>query len=178
MVKAYRWCLVAVFTSLLAVLHAANALASGCSLWLAGEVAAVHPESESLRLKTPDGVERVVQLAPGAVVRRDGQPSTLWALRPVAPGFCHEVLVWLAPDGRARLVEGEYPGGEARVVTVGSERLTLELLDGRLTVRQLAPACRVSRAGNWFGVEVLQPGQWVYVLFDLSGRVKKIALPG
>jgi hypothetical protein len=176
--KVSRRRLVAAFLLLFLVFPARPGLAASLSGELSGEAVAVDPERETLWVKTPEGADLLVKLAPGAAVRRDDRPSALWALRPVAPGFCCEVRLRLGPDGRATLVEGFYPGGEAKVVTVGAGGVTLELLDGGMTTRPLAPGCRVSRAGRWLGAEALRPDQWVYVLFDLEGRVKKVALPG
>ncbi|MDI6871764.1 MAG: hypothetical protein QME79_10500 [Bacillota bacterium] len=164
---------VAALISFLVALQTLNGSACG----MTGEVVAVDPEGGSLWVRTPGGAGQVVELAPEALIRRNGQPCALWALRPVVPGFCHEVQVWLTADGRARLVEGTYPGSEARVVAANRETLTLELGDGTTVARPLAPGFRVSQSGQWLGMEALHPGQWVYALFDLEGRVKKIALP-
>lgn len=142
---------------------------------LTGEVVAVDVRDDSLRVRTPDGVEQSVRLAPGADIRREGVDATLPALRPVAPGFCHEVRVWLAGDGRAVAVEGFYPGCEAQVVATGWGTLTLRGLDGRTWVATLTRGCRVFSSGGWAEPAVLRPGQWVYVLCDLEGRAKNIS---
>ncbi|HHW15735.1 MAG TPA: hypothetical protein GXX28_12525, partial [Firmicutes bacterium] len=142
---------------------------------LVGEVVAVDPAGGSLAVRTPGGDGYRLTLAAGALVRRDGQPSSLWALRPVAPGFCQEVRLWLDAQGRVLLAEGSYPGQEARVVAVGGGQLTFATLDGAVMTRPLTSGCRVERGGRWLEPEVLRPGEWVYVLFDLGGRVKKIA---
>lgn len=149
--------------------------------FLSGEVTAVDPAADTLILRLPEsGQALVLQLAVGAEVRRNGQAAALAALRPVAPGFAHEARVWLAGDGRALRVEGFYAGTEARVVAVTGGELDLELLTeagpaGR-SRWALSPGCRVLRGGEWLEASVLEPGAQVYVLFDLGGNAKKIAL--
>jgi hypothetical protein len=152
------------------------AVSAGPALPLIGEALAVDPRGESLWLRTTDGEDRLVRLAPGAQILRDGRPATLAALRPVAPGFCHEVRVWLGADGRAGRVEGAYPGREGRVVAVGAGTVRLDWTEGGTEVLQLAPGCRVSRGNAWTDPGTLQPGEWAYVLCDFAGRAKNIAL--
>lgn len=157
--------------------------ASAGDAGLTGEILAVDAGGRSLRLRAPDGTERVVEVAPGAEVRREGLPAALWALRAVVPGFCHEARLILDDTGRAVRVEGFYPGVEARVAMVEEGALLLELAPGAaggpLESRRapLTPGFQVYRTGGWAGPQVLRPGQWAWVLFDLQGCVKKLALP-
>lgn len=149
---------------------------------LTGEVIAVDPAAETLILRLPEGGESLVlRLSAGTEVLRNGQAAGLPALRPVLPDFTHEARVWLGPDGEALRVEAFYEGTEARVVALAEGGLDLELLaetgpSGRVR-RALSPGCQVWRAGEWLSPAVLLPGAEVYVLFDLSGAAKKIALP-
>jgi hypothetical protein len=134
--------------------------------------------------------ERIIFLAPGATIWREGQPASLTALRPVANGFFHEALVWLDAQGEAMRVEGFYPGLEALVVTVTETTITLAPVaagetgapgSARLTgptTLPLAPGCRVGRGGTWLEPTTLQPGEQVYAVLNVDGQVKKIAAPG
>ncbi|MGE5507415.1 MAG: hypothetical protein ACM3RP_02840 [Chitinophagales bacterium] len=172
---------------LLGVLTAGTA-AQATQKVLAGEVVAVDAAAGSLRLATPAG-ERVICLAPGATVWREGQPASLVALRPVANGFFHEALVWLDDQGRATRVDGFYPGFEAKVIAVTESTITLApagqdgdgspgsaRLSGPTSLR-LTPGCRVGRDGEWLSPAILQQGDQVYVVLNLDGDVKKIAAP-
>lgn len=140
-----------------------------------GEVLAVDPAAGSLAVLTPEGASCRLYLAPDAAVTRDGQPSSLWALRPVAAGFCQEVRLRLDAKGRVLAVDGSYPGCEAQVVAAGAGELTFTTLDGALVTRPLTAGCRVERGGRDLDPGALRPGEWVYILLDLNGQVKKIA---
>lgn len=156
---------------------------------LAGEVLAVEATAGSLRLGTRAG-ERIIFLAPGATIWREGQPASLTALRPVANGFFHEALVWLDAQGQAMRVEGFYPGLEALVVAVTETTITLAPVaagetgapgSARLTgptTLPLSPGCRVGRGVTWLEPATLQPGEQVYAVLNVDGQVKKIAAPG
>ena len=148
---------------------------------LTGEVATVAADGRAFTVRLPGGEAAVVSVGPGCLVRRNGQVASLAALRPVALGFAPDVRVWLADDGTAFLVEGFYEGCEALVKAAGGEGALLELFAGGQASGEekvVAPDCPVQKGTETLPAGALRPGQWVYVLFGLDGRVKKLALPG
>ena len=125
-----------------------------------GEVVAVEPQGCVLR--TEDGARRFA-LRPECPVFVNGHRSVPWAMRPVSPEAFFWAGIWFRAE-EAAAVEAVYCGGELMV---------LESSPGGFV--GWSPEIKAVfhlpvRPGKT--VEYLHPGQIVYVLLDLEGRVR------
>ena len=129
--------------------------------WLEGEVVAVGQNSCTLRT---DGKEHSFLLGPACEIFANGLPSSLNALRPVAPGAFFWARLWLDSGGGIRIIEAIYCGGELMLIEVGQDEMTGIAPD--------IPTPVTLPIADWRYVGHLVPGQSIYVLLDLTGRVR------
>ncbi|MGQ9778413.1 MAG: hypothetical protein ACUVRM_00860 [Bacillota bacterium] len=130
--------------------------------YIEGEIIEVKPGE--CWLLGEDGAKRRFVLGPDARVYINGLPGDPWAMRPVTP----EAFFWAGIWGRndeAVAVEAVYYGGELVV-----EASFPEGLRGWSPERQMSFFLPVRKGLRLDG---LRPGQMVYVLLDLEGRIRR-----
>lgn len=125
-----------------------------------GEVVAVEPGGCMLRT---EGRSRRFALRPDCPVFVNGHPGVPWAMRPVAPDAFFWAGIWSRAE-EAAAIEAVYCGGELMVL----ESSPGGLIGWSPEIREVfhLPV----RPGKALGY--LRPGQSVYVLLDLEGRVR------
>lgn len=111
------------------------------------------------------GVVNDFPFAATCTVFANGLPACPEAVRPVSPEYGFWAKLWIDGDGTVRLVEAVYLGGELLLTAVSRESL-IGLLPERQTLITLQTTAGLS-------IDGLAPGQLVYVLLDLDGRVRQ-----
>jgi len=107
------------------------------------------------------------RLRPETRVYINGFPGNPQAMRPVAPGAFYWAGIW-ARDDEAVAIEAAYYGGELVVESSSPYELR-----GWSPERQRSFSLK-TRKGWTLGD--LFPGQMVYVLLDLEGRIRRVQI--
>lgn len=141
-----------------------------------GEIIGIESEPGSTRVSLIvllESKKREVYLLEGAQVYINGRLGSSEALKPVAPGYNFSVALYFDRQGKLRIVDAWYLGGEAKLLSI------TECMDGwRLQVvgietgeiRGLAVETEL-----FSSLERLKVGESYYFLLGIDGKVRCIS---
>lgn len=111
-------------------------------------------------------VRRVFRFHRDAAIYVNGRPACPAAARPVGPDQFFWAGLWWSRAGEVLVMEAVYCGGEMTVVSASPEALSGSIPEtGAVLHLPVAASCRRPP---------FSPGDAIYVLLDLEGRIRRI----